>query len=109
MAILKGIRHPITTGKKRFIQNIGLEFLKPTAVLIARLFNLIKVPTNVEPETFEEAIAKRNLTEEQIQKRKDDFLNQAIIYFCGGVFVLGYCLYLMYFGYLYSGFLYFIL
>jgi hypothetical protein len=44
MAILKGIRHPITTGKKRFIQNIGLEFLKPTAVLIARLFNLIKVP-----------------------------------------------------------------
>jgi intracellular multiplication protein IcmV len=62
-------------------------FMKEIFVMVFMPWKVLPVGT---PETFDEAIARLNLTEEDLTDRKTMFLKQTVLFFIAGLAVIAY-------------------
>jgi intracellular multiplication protein IcmV len=83
---------PLVNAKKW----MGLPQLIVNAQAILRTFNDMKVRRPaVRKETFEEAVARQNLSEDDIKNRMRNCLTLAIIYYLAGLLFLVYTTYMI--------------
>jgi intracellular multiplication protein IcmV len=100
MSVFKKIGHGISWAYKPAVNVkawMGWDIIKSSSIYVYNLGKSLVVPQKAESsESFEEALARLNLTEADLKTRQQEFMQLFVIYAAIGVAIILYCLYLFY-------------
>jgi intracellular multiplication protein IcmV len=103
------VRDVLKVSRKTFVNPsawLGVDGIKSTfSAVVALVIGVFRRPEVGEPETFEEAMQRREVTEDDIKSMITNYLTYAYLFVCCGVATVVFAFYLLFFHFTLSGWL----